>query len=416
MNADRSKKKRTRKILLFTLKFIVAAVLIAWVLTRVHWSTYVVTSDGEGHTIIERVESDGRVESYRVASGPIWDRTERTIPADDDHLVSIRRDDGERATQAPPRMRYEWPGFIQSLADISALLLSLAVVGFLMTVLVTSVRWWFLLRLQRIRLPLWEVVKLTFLGQFFNYIVPGTVGGDVVKAWCAAQRTNRKEAAMISIFTDRVLGLTEMTLLAAIMITIVLLTGMAPLESMFWPAVTTAVVTAIVVTALLLLLSRRLRRWLRFEKFYSRLPIARQLRKAGEAAALYRKRIKYLLTAVLITFVAHLFFIGAVMMIGFSLHIKAVSWFHYFIYVPLIYILGAVPISPGGVGWVEGLYQGYFSGANASKVLALAMLARLIPMFWSLPGAIVAIREVRLPKRKKIEEDLGLESDSEQAA
>ena len=56
---------------------------------------------------------------------------------------------------------------------------------------------------------------------------------------------------------------------------------------------------------------------------------------------------------------------------------------------PMIGILSAMPVSLGGRGVMEALYIVFFAGAGVadrSALLALALLARLLPMCLSLPG------------------------------
>ena len=48
--------------------------------------------------------------------------------------------------------------------------------------LLAAVRWWFLLRVQSITLPLQAVTALTLIGQLFNTFMLGRLGGDIVKA------------------------------------------------------------------------------------------------------------------------------------------------------------------------------------------------------------------------------------------
>jgi hypothetical protein len=98
-------------------------------------------------------------------------------------------------------------------------------------------------------------------------------------------------------------------------------------------------------------------------------------------------------------------------MIGASLSL-AVPAFMYAVYIPLIYILGAVPVTPGGVGLVEKLYVAFFV-VNPAGVLAMALLVRLIKMAVSLPGVGVAVRGARLPKGRDIEAELGLEQGAD---
>jgi hypothetical protein len=289
-------------------------------------------------------------------------------------------------------------------------------VGFLLTVLITAIRWWLLLRLQAIRMSRWEAIRLTFLGQFFNAVVPGTVGGDLVKAYYASKHTRRKAAAVVSIFVDRVIGMTELALLAGGMLLVVWLGGLAEPGTLYWPAITVAVVLGGLAMAVPVLLSPKLRKILHVQKLYQRLPISKQISAAGRAASRYGKRWPYLVMAIGMTVLAHVCWIGGIALVGLALSMDTPVW-AYFVYVPLIYILGAVPISPGGVGWVESLYQSYFSltAGNPSAVLALALLARLIPIFWSLPGAIVAVRGARLPRAEVMQAELNMPEDDRAA-
>ena len=137
---------------------------------------------------------------------------------------------------------------------------------------------------------------------------------------------------------------------------------------------------------------------------------------SGDAARLYRRRVRQLLEAIGITIGAHIFFVGAVWMLGLSLGIAGIPWYSYFVYVPLIYIIGAIPITPGGVGLIEQLYVTYFvsveGGVNASVVLAMALLARLIPILLGLPGALVAVTGPRLPKTEAMRQELSVEADA----
>ncbi len=77
-------------------------------------------------------------------------------------------------------------------------------IGFLLA----SVRWWLLLRVQEIAVPLQVVTALTFIGQFFNSFLLGTTGGDIIKVFYICRYTaSKKTSAALSIIMDRVIGL-----------------------------------------------------------------------------------------------------------------------------------------------------------------------------------------------------------------
>ena len=101
-------------------------------------------------------------------------------------------------------------------------------------------------------------------------------------------------------------------------------------------------------------------------------------------------------------------------MMGLSLELD-VPWYNYFIFVPLISIAGAVPLTPGGVGLMEWLYQAFFVTAlcGPSKILAFALMARIIPMLWGAPGAVVAVTGAKLPAETQIEAELGIQHEGD---
>lgn len=71
-----------------------------------------------------------------------------------------------------------------------------------------SVRWWLLLRVQSVHLPLRTVGALTLIGQFFNAFLFGSTGGDVIKIFYILKYApGRKALAALSLVLDRVLGI-----------------------------------------------------------------------------------------------------------------------------------------------------------------------------------------------------------------
>ncbi|MBI5725656.1 MAG: flippase-like domain-containing protein [Planctomycetes bacterium] len=389
--------KRLKKGLLLGVKLLIAAALLVWVLSKVHWYDYVKDAKGSEYSVLEVRSVDGR-QMLKVYEGKLWWKSQpQERPASD--FESVRQGSSEVL---------RW-GFATSLENIDKFWFTVAFCCFLIPVLIFSTRWWLLLRLQRIRISLWEAIRLTFLGQFFNYVVPGTVGGDLIKAWYVAKHTEKKAAVLVSVFVDRVLGLTELVFMAGAMLLVVWLGGLEKnVQNLKTPAITVGVVVCLVIFTLVFILSKRFRRIFRLEKIYGRMSFAHHIQAAGDAASLYRKRLPQLLQAIAITIGGHVIWIGSIALVGYSLHLHqfGVAWYSYFLYIPLIYIIGAIPVTPGGVGLIEKLYTVFFAAVSPSSVLALALLARLVPMFWTLPGAIVAITGPRLPKADQMQAEL----------
>lgn len=386
--------KRTRKTILLLAKLIVAAVLLGWVISQVHWHDYVQTPEGKTYSVGGEVDGNA-TGPIKVMEGPWWASKSTTRPISDFKPVG------------PGQIVR--PGFATSLGRIKVGLAASGASMFGLALLMIAVRWRMLLRIVGVRVSLWEATRLTFLGQFFNSIVPGTVGGDLVKAYYVSRHTPKKAAVIVSIFVDRLLGLIELALMAGVML-LGLLLGIGPEaggEDLALPATCVAVILPAVAGMMLFLLSQRFRRFFHLSKIYQRLPIAHHIEAAGDAAVRYRQNLGAMVGAVGISAVSHLAFVSFVALIGMSLSMP-VGWMEYFLYVPLIYIIGAIPLTPGGVGWVENWYVRFFESpvCGASTILVLALLARLVPMLWGLPGAIVAVTGPRVPKAEDIEAEL----------
>jgi glycosyltransferase 2 family protein len=89
---------------------------------------------------------------------------------------------------------------------------------FTMGVVFGALRWRELLKLADVRMPLGRAIQLQFTALFFNTVIPGNVGGDVVKSVYAARETTaaRKPTVFLIVFVERLLGLGGLVLVAGI--------------------------------------------------------------------------------------------------------------------------------------------------------------------------------------------------------
>jgi len=223
---------------------------------------------------------------------------------------------------------------------------------------------------------------------------------------------------------DRILGLTGLTLLSALMLSVVFaarwimgaetyfrLEGRQEQELM-----RAAWVAAVMLAGLggtgIFVFSRRLRRMLHLDRLSRWLPLAKQIATAEQALECYRRNLSSVAWAMGQTLVVHISFILGIIFLGNSLGL-AIPWYQYVIHIPLIYIIAAVPIVPGGVGLAESFYWVFFSPwGNREEILALALLARLIPMFWALPGAMVAVTGPKIPSAEQIQAEIAAVEDA----
>jgi uncharacterized protein (TIRG00374 family) len=95
-------------------------------------------------------------------------------------------------------------------------LLVLALVIYLIGMIGTFVRWYFLVRAIEPKFTFAATLLLGFIGMVFNLVIPGAVGGDLIKAGYLMRMRIRKTQAIASMAIDRILGLLGLFVLAAI--------------------------------------------------------------------------------------------------------------------------------------------------------------------------------------------------------
>lgn len=108
------------------------------------------------------------------------------------------------------------------------LIADLAALAF--AVLLGALRWRLLLRLVDVRLPLGRALQLHLTGLFFNIVIPGNIGGDVVKSIYVARDVEpaQRPGVFLIAFVDRVMGVASLVVLALI---VTLLQGPAAWET-----------------------------------------------------------------------------------------------------------------------------------------------------------------------------------------
>jgi uncharacterized protein (TIRG00374 family) len=95
-------------------------------------------------------------------------------------------------------------------------LLGLAILIFLCSLMITYLRWYLLVRVIEPKFTLKSTMVLGFIGYVFNLVIPGAVGGDLIKAAYLVRMHIRKTQAVASMVIDRIVGLLGLFVLAGI--------------------------------------------------------------------------------------------------------------------------------------------------------------------------------------------------------
>jgi uncharacterized protein (TIRG00374 family) len=88
---------------------------------------------------------------------------------------------------------------------------------FAFAVVTGTLRWRALLKLAGAKVPFWRAVQLQLTALFFNVVIPGNVGGDVVKALYVArdEAPEKRTTILLIVFVERLVGLGGLVLVAS---------------------------------------------------------------------------------------------------------------------------------------------------------------------------------------------------------
>jgi uncharacterized protein (TIRG00374 family) len=266
-----------------------------------------------------------------------------------------------------------------------------AILIFPLNFLITSFRWHELLKGLDIHLAPARTFVLNMVGCFYNTFMPGSTGGDLLKAYYVAKQTHHRMRAVVSVVVDRAIGLLALIILGGVM---------ATFSAVHWHihqakdvAIGSAVIILGTAVALTIFYSPALSRLSGLDFVMRRLPMQERLGRAVEAMHLYGRRPGLAAGALLVSFPVHIVVILSAWMAGTAFGL-GIPWYFYWTVVPVTVLAGSIPISPQGAGVME-----YFAilllaplGCTVAEAVALTMSIRLVQVIWNLTGGIFVLR------------------------
>ena len=248
-------------------------------------------------------------------------------------------------------------------------------------------RWTMLLRAQDIPLSFRRAWGLTMIGVLFNVVIPGAVGGDLIKGYYITRATGgRKTHAATSIAMDRVVGLLGLLFLSA---AVVLANATEMLRD---PAMRTlgalavaGFVGGLAALCAALFAGERLSRW-------TFLP--RTVRDVFAALHEYRRNPAVVLNTLALSAFNQALTCCSYYLAMRSTGVTGLRMSQFFLIVPLGLVTTAVPISPAGIGVGQAAFFALFkivapsyasAGTDAYTVFQAVYITVCISgLFWYL--------------------------------
>lgn len=288
------------------------------------------------------------------------------------------------------------PKLLAQLLVPKVLVVGLTMIG--ITLFLQAWRWQILLKVRHFQVTFSQANKLYLIGGFFNYALPGAVGGDVVKAYYLVRDyPKRRMEAVLTVVIDRLLGLycTLAVAVAAIAMDWRVVMQNNTLKAL---AVSTVAAFLFMTAFWITAFSKRVKNLISIEVWLQKLPLGMSLARAYKAAQAYGEYHGTFAFCLLLSFTALLVSILFMMMVGMVVGETEISLATYLFCVPLGFIASSLPISPAGIGVGQLAFLVLFQmhSGKTSTIGQTAITAFQAALFaWGLVGAVLYLLQRR---------------------
>lgn len=267
-------------------------------------------------------------------------------------------------------------------------LLVCALLGVLVSHLITFWRWRTLVAALDVPLKLIDAIRLGFLGTMLNMVSVGAIGGDLFKAIAAARLTHKRRTEVVtSVLVDRAVGLLGLVIVACVSLffarelslNLRWIRGGATFLSILGLSGLAAIVVA----------GHRLPlQWLQ------RVPwVGHSLYRVSTACLVFQGRPRLVLQMLLSTLCVHSLLTCSTWLISSALYERPPDLAQHFQAIPPAFAAAALPLTPGGLGIqevaIDRLFQEVADIPVGFSGLIVATMYRVILIVIAALGAVV---------------------------
>ncbi len=294
----------------------------------------------------------------------------------------------------------QWPSIVTAIALCGG------------AIVLTFLRWFCLVKVLGFTFTVRDALRLGFIGYLFNFVAPGSVGGDVVKATLLAkEQPNRRTTAIATVLLDRILGMLALFLIGAWAAwpQWAEIRERAELKAVVGLLVIGSAAGLVGLTLMLIPAVTRSQAW----RHLARLPVVgHMIAELVEGVRLYQSQQRVLFVALGVSIVGHF---GTISSFYFSA--KAISgesfvpgFAQHLFFIPAAELAGIVPLTPGGVGLLEEAVNALYklNGAADGTGILTCLAYRAVTLAIALIGAVYY-----LTARREIHQALHAEPTAE---
>ena len=297
--------------------------------------------------------------------------------------------------------------FFDSILDANLTLLILSILIIPITNMVSTIKWYYLVKAKNIVIGYWHLFKFYLIGNFFNLTLPSSIGGDLIRVHLLGQYSKKYADSAAIVLLERVTGL--ITLIIYTFVSLIIVSKLFPSGLLFYGLI----VAFFGILLLLLLLTNKTvflktkelicnrvksleKIFIKIEKMHNSL---HELSKNKSVMAIaFLNSFFFYIMAVINTWISLLVFNADV-----TLETMVLA-------VPIIMFIMNMPVSIGNLGIMEFAFTFVLTkfGITAHDALSLALLMRLkVFLDAGIGGVLYAFTSSNINK-KKLENDIAI--------
>jgi glycosyltransferase 2 family protein len=268
--------------------------------------------------------------------------------------------------------------FREQLATARLDLVVVTFLGYLLSQVLSAHKWQVLARPLGFHHPLRVFGVYYFVGMYLNLFVPSTVAGDVGRGLLLATQSGRVSTALQSVLADRITGVVMLLWVSALGFLV------------FGPTVFPATVAYGVIGAAVLVVAGW---WIAPQVVPVLFLPGHAVHRAWENLIQpYHDQAMLLGYACLVAFGLHCLQLGLQVVLAYALRLPVPLWY-LILFIPLVHILSALPVSFGGIGVRESSYVVFLAliGIGRHQALAFGFLWSALVLGGGMVGGVVLL-------------------------
>ncbi|MCP4297111.1 MAG: flippase-like domain-containing protein [Proteobacteria bacterium] len=254
----------------------------------------------------------------------------------------------------------------------------------------TALRWWVLLKGISVEITLLKTGLLTWMGNFFNSTLPGSVSGDIVKGYYiyGDNETLSKSTVLVSLLIDRITGLFGLIVISffALLMNHEWILEHPQTHPLAWTTILLFLCTLLFYVLVFLPFEEGKDPIIRLLK---KLPLSQQFLKIYTNFKAYQKKWKNLMISLLLAIISHSFFAYIFLIVSALLNTEQLDLMLQLFIMPIGLISTAIPISPGGIGVGHMAFESLYSIVGISGGANIFNLYIIIQLLVNLCGGFV---------------------------